>query len=72
MKLFTIYLILSEENKLLWSLFMQKEIFVTKSSMPSLDEYIEEIKDMWNSHCLTNMGPKHIELQKKLKEYMEC
>lgn len=50
---------------------MQNEIFVTKSSMPSLDEYVEEIKDIWDSHCLTNMGPKHVEFQKRLKEYMD-
>lgn len=49
---------------------MQKEILVTKSSMPSLDEYIEEIKDMWESHCLTNMGPKHMEFQAQLRKYM--
>lgn len=45
-------------------------IFVTRSSMPTLDEYIEEIKPMWDSHWLTNMGPKHEEFQKKLKEYL--
>ena len=50
---------------------MQKEILVTKSSMPSLDEYIEEIKDMWDTHCLTNMGPKHLEFQKQLRKYLD-
>lgn len=49
---------------------MQDKILVTKSSMPSLDEYVEEIKDMWESHCLTNMGPKHIEFQRLLRKYM--
>lgn len=24
--------------------------------MPSLEEYVEEIKDMWDTHWLTNMG----------------
>ncbi|GAB2027627.1 DegT/DnrJ/EryC1/StrS family aminotransferase [Lactovum odontotermitis] len=36
--------------------------------MPSLEEYVEEIKDIWESHWLTNMGVKHQELEKKLKE----
>lgn len=45
-------------------------ILVTRSSMPRLDEYIEEIKTIWDSHWLTNMGPKHKELQKKLLEYL--
>ena len=42
-------------------------INVTRSSMPELDEYIEEIKDLWETHWLTNMGSKHNELQKKLE-----
>ena len=34
--------------------------------MPALDEYIDEIKEMWDSHWLTNMGPKHMQLQERL------
>lgn len=49
---------------------MQEQILVTRSSMPALEEYVEEIKDMWNSHWLTNMGPKHKELQRQLKDYL--
>lgn len=49
---------------------MNKNILVTRSSMPSLDEYVEEIETMWDSHWLTNMGPKHKELQKKLIDYL--
>lgn len=45
-------------------------IFVTKSSMPSYKEYIEEIKEMWETCWLTNMGAKHIEFQSKLIDYM--
>ena len=44
-------------------------ILVTRSSMPSLDEYVDEIKDIWDSHWLTNMGVKHKELQKELEDY---
>lgn len=46
------------------------KILVTRSSMPDFDEYIEEIKDIWDSHWLTNMGPKHKKLQAELKEYL--
>lgn len=49
---------------------MRTGILVTRSSMPPLDEYIDEIKDMWDSHWLTNMGEKHKTFQKMLKEYM--
>lgn len=47
-----------------------EKILVTKSSMPTLDEYVDEIRDIWDSHWLTNMGVKHKEFQQKLKEYM--
>lgn len=47
------------------------KIMVTKSSMPSLDEYVEEIKDLWDTHWLTNMGEKHQKLQEQLKEYLK-
>lgn len=49
---------------------MGEQILVTRSSMPLFDEYIEEIKELWNSHWLTNMGIKHQELQKKMLEYL--
>jgi dTDP-4-amino-4,6-dideoxygalactose transaminase len=50
---------------------MNKKILVTKSSMPNLDEYVEEIKELWDTHWLTNMGVKHQELEKKLLDYLD-
>ena len=49
---------------------MQK-IMVTRSSMPTEDEYFNEIKSIWETHWLTNMGEKHQELENKLKSYLE-
>ncbi len=49
---------------------MSQKILVTRSSMPSYEEYIEEIRDMWDSHWLTNMGVKHVQLQKELCAYL--
>lgn len=49
---------------------MSSKIAVTRSSMPTLDEYVDEIRDLWDSHWLTNAGSKHEELRKQLKEYM--
>lgn len=46
------------------------KILVTRSSMPDLDEYIEEIRDIWDTHWLTNMGAKHKKLETQLKEYL--
>ncbi|MGP6146541.1 DegT/DnrJ/EryC1/StrS family aminotransferase [Jeotgalibaca sp. A122] len=46
-------------------------IQVTRSSMPSFEEYTEEIKDLWESHWLTNMGIKHKQLEEGLAEYLD-
>ena len=50
---------------------MQKNINVTRSSMPSFEEYCEEIKELWDSHWLTNMGVKHMALQAQLEQYLQ-
>lgn len=44
---------------------------VTRSSMPSYEEYCNEIKTLWDSHWLTNVGTKHQQLQKDLKQYLD-
>lgn len=49
---------------------MNDKILVTRSSMPNLDEYIEEICSIWDSHWLTNMGVKHKQLQSDLEAYL--
>lgn len=46
------------------------KILVARSSMPDIGEYIEEIRDIWDSHWLTNMGIKHNRLQAALKKYL--
>ena len=46
-------------------------INVTRSSMPSFEEYCEEIRSLWDSHWLTNNGEKHIALQKALEDYLQ-
>lgn len=46
-------------------------INVTRSSMPSYEEYCEEIKDLWENRWLTNMGPKHQKLCSQLKNYLD-
>ena len=46
------------------------KINVTKSSMPSYEEYCEEIKSIWDTVHLTNMGPIHNKLQEKLQAYL--
>lgn len=48
----------------------QDKILVTRSTMPTLEEYIDEIRDIWDSHWLTNMGPKHKNFQAELVKYL--
>lgn len=50
---------------------MNKQILVTRSSMPDFEEYCNEIKKLWETHWLTNMGVKHKELEKSLLEYLK-
>lgn len=48
-----------------------KLINVTRSSMPSFEEYVNEIKELWNSRWLTNSGVEHQKLEEELKKYLE-
>ena len=48
---------------------MGKKILVTRSSLPPLEEYIEEIRDIFESHWLTNMGAKHEALTEELRKF---
>lgn len=46
------------------------QILVTRSSMPTFEEYTTEIKDLWKSHWLTNMGAKHQQFQLELEQLL--
>ena len=48
----------------------QEKIFVTRPSLPLIEEYVNEIKDLWNNPMLTNMGVKHRLLEKELAGYL--
>lgn len=49
---------------------MENKIFVTQTSMPPFEEYIEVIKPLWESHWLTNMGEYHRQLESELRTYL--
>ena len=51
---------------------MEKEklIAVTRSSMPSFEEYVEKIKVLWENRWLSNRGILHKEFEELLKERM--
>ena len=45
-------------------------INVVRSSMPELEEYVQEIRDIWESRWLTNAGEKHQRLEKELRKLL--
>lgn len=49
---------------------MSKEIYVTRSSMPPMEEYVDMIRTIWDSHRMTNMGNYHKELESRLCDYL--
>lgn len=49
---------------------MDKLITVTRSSMPSFGEYIDEIKALWDNRWLSNRGELHRKFEKMLQERM--
>ncbi len=50
----------------------EKEILVTRASMPSYEEFIAEIKPIWETAWMTNMGEFHDRLKDQLKEYLKA
>ena len=46
-------------------------INVTRSSMPPFEEYCEEIRSIWDTVHLTNMGPIHNRLKEQVKNYLK-
>ena len=47
-----------------------KLIQVTRSSMPSFDEYCDEIKILWDNRWLSNRGVLHKQFEKELSDRM--
>jgi dTDP-4-amino-4,6-dideoxygalactose transaminase len=49
---------------------MKNSTFVTQPSLPSLDEFVDSLKIIWDNKVLTNNGPFHQELEEKLTKYL--
>ena len=47
------------------------KINVTRSSMPSLEEYVEELRPVWESRWLSNRGGASKKFEDNLKDYLE-
>jgi len=48
----------------------KKPIYVTQPLLPPLEEYIPYLEKIWKNKWLTNGGPFHQELEKKLADYL--
>lgn len=51
---------------------MADRINVTRSSMPSFEEYVEEIRPLWESRWLSNRGAESVKFEDQLKEYLDA
>ena len=47
-----------------------KNTYVTQPFLPPLEEFIPHLEQIWKSKWLTNAGPFHEQLEKKLCEYL--
>lgn len=47
-----------------------KEIYVTKAFLPPMEEYVEKLSRVWDTHILTNMGPLHQEFERRLTQFL--
>lgn len=47
-----------------------KEIYVTKPFLPPLNEYIQELEEIWSRGILTNGGPEYLRFKEGLQKYL--
>ncbi len=45
-------------------------VYVTQPYLPPLEEFIPSLKEIWDRKVLTNNGPFHQELERRLQEYL--
>lgn len=48
----------------------KENIFVTKPTLPPLEEFIPYLQQIWNNKILTNGGPFHQQLERDLCDYL--
>ena len=49
---------------------LSEPVFVTRPTMPALDEYTDYLRGIWERRWLTNEGVLHQELERRLCEYL--
>lgn len=48
----------------------KEEVFVTKPTLPPLEEFIPYLQQIWDNKVLTNGGPFHQQLERELCKYL--
>ena len=49
---------------------LPEPIYVTRPSLPPLDEFVESLREIWDSRVLTNNGPFHKRFETALAEFL--
>jgi dTDP-4-amino-4,6-dideoxygalactose transaminase len=49
----------------------KEPIYVTRPLLPSIDDYMTRMKDIWESQWITNNGKQHQKLEKELRNYLK-
>jgi dTDP-4-amino-4,6-dideoxygalactose transaminase len=47
-------------------------VYVTRPTLPPLDDYVERLREIWSTAWLTNAGPSHRELERQLGRFLEA
>ncbi len=48
-----------------------KPIYVTRPIFPNLNEYTQQLRDVWSSQWISNNGPKHQQFEKKVRNLLK-
>lgn len=48
----------------------KQPIYVTRPSLPPLEEFLPYLEEIWGNQILTNNGPMHQQLEQKLAKYL--
>jgi dTDP-4-amino-4,6-dideoxygalactose transaminase len=49
---------------------MKEPVYVTRPSLPPLEEFTEYLRKIWDSRVITNNGPLHVQFEQALAEFL--
>jgi dTDP-4-amino-4,6-dideoxygalactose transaminase len=49
----------------------KEPIYVTRPLLPSMENYIDRMEDIWDSQWITNNGNQHQKLERRLNDYLK-